>query len=178
MINRSIAAGNGRPRTNARLRTKDLEHVIVAIDDAESYTDRHNMMNFLVRDTRREVPVGYEKQPKNYIDPEVSFGSSPAAHPARGTVPGGDSDEAIPDDGSIEERSFSSASSTHGESPEGQDQRSVSVHTRCARKGCTKRPRFDSLFCSDGCGILAMEMDLLLSFQDAGELHPSVLRLN
>jgi hypothetical protein len=47
----------------------------------------------------------------------------------------------------------------------------------CMRKGCVHRRRFDSLFCSDACGVLALEMDLLRSLQDASDVHPSVLRL-
>jgi hypothetical protein len=187
MINRSAASGGSgnRSKTNARMRTKDLEHVIVAIDDAESYTDRHNMMNFLLRGTRREVPIGYENQPKNYFDPEVDFGLSVVLQPAKGSA---QTDEAIETDAdsSCEERPlFSSKLPTHGEdfdnSPEGHDPLEHSARrsrSKCARESCTKHPRFDSLFCSDGCGILAMETDLLRSFQDAGELHPSVLRLN
>lgn len=46
----------------------------------------------------------------------------------------------------------------------------------CIRPGCKKKPRFDSSFCSDGCGVLTMEKDLLSSFQYASDMHPYELR--
>lgn len=46
----------------------------------------------------------------------------------------------------------------------------------CARPGCKKKPRFDSLFCSDSCGVSAIERDILFSFDYATEIHPSLLR--
>jgi hypothetical protein len=41
----------------------------VSIEDAENYTDRHNMLVFLLRDTARNQPVGFDGQPKNLFDP-------------------------------------------------------------------------------------------------------------
>ena len=46
----------------------------------------------------------------------------------------------------------------------------------CARKGCSRKPRFDSVFCSDACGVSALESDLLRTFQYASDIHPSLLR--
>lgn len=46
----------------------------------------------------------------------------------------------------------------------------------CIRPGCKKKPRFDSAFCSDGCGIITMEKDLLSSLQYASDMHPYELR--
>jgi hypothetical protein len=187
MVNRSVASGGpgSRSKANARMRTKDLEHVLVAIDDAESYTDRHNMMNFLIRDIRREAPIGYEKQPKNYLDPEVDFGLSVVVQPSKGSAHMDEAFETYENDSSEERQLFSSMLHTHDEDPEENpnvqdplEHLTRRPRCKCSRTGCTEYPRFDSLFCSDGCGILAMETDLLRSFQDAGELHPSVLRLN
>jgi hypothetical protein len=48
--------------------------------------------------------------------------------------------------------------------------------SKCARAGCVNRPRFDSMFCSDSCGVSALELDLLRSFQEGGDIHPSILR--
>merc|ERR1712216_769807 len=46
----------------------------------------------------------------------------------------------------------------------------------CARIGCSRPNRFDSRFCSDACGVSVLELDLLRTFQDASDIHPSVLR--
>ena len=56
------------------------------------------------------------------------------------------------------------------------DDQSVNGPLVCARNGCTKSPRFDSLFCSDSCGVSALESDLLRTFQYASDIHPSMLR--
>ena len=47
----------------------------------------------------------------------------------------------------------------------------------CKRSGCQMAPRFDSLFCSDGCGVSTMEFDLLHSFEYTNSMHPFQLRL-
>ena len=46
----------------------------------------------------------------------------------------------------------------------------------CMRIGCKRSPRFDSHFCTDACGILTMESDLLQTLKQADQLHPSNLR--
>jgi hypothetical protein len=46
----------------------------------------------------------------------------------------------------------------------------------CARQGCKRKPRFDSIFCSDSCGVAAIEVDLLRSFEYANDIHPALLR--
>lgn len=181
MINRTVAAenGGGRAKASSRIRTKDLEHVIVAIDDAESYTDRHNMMNFLLRDTSRDVPIGYANQPKNLFDPEVDFNAPVALRKLTTSAAKTDVGQTGKETGDKETSYVSVA--VEGDSPaenETCDESSSQLQSCCARSGCSRTPRFDSLFCSDGCGVSAIESDLLLSFQDAGELHPSVLRLN
>ena len=46
----------------------------------------------------------------------------------------------------------------------------------CSRTGCDKRARFDSMFCSDGCGVSVAEGDILKSMELASAvLHPSAL---
>jgi len=47
----------------------------------------------------------------------------------------------------------------------------------CARPCCKRSPRFDSAFCSDGCGVSTLELDVLRSLQYANEIHPYQLRL-
>lgn len=56
------------------------------------------------------------------------------------------------------------------------DENDASKSSICARVGCNSRPRFDSIFCSDSCGISAVERDLLNAFEYASEIHPSLLR--
>mmetsp|Transcript_1548 Transcript_1548/g.2480 ORF Transcript_1548/g.2480 Transcript_1548/m.2480 type:complete len:1222 (-) Transcript_1548:234-3899(-) len=46
----------------------------------------------------------------------------------------------------------------------------------CARPSCTKKPRFDSVYCSDGCGVSTLEKHLLRSLEYAEDVHPSLLR--
>jgi len=136
-----------RAKDRVRIRTKELERLLVSIEDSESYTDRHNMLLFLLRDTARDVPIGYDNQPRNIFDPaEDENGFSLGGLNGAGTsvTPGIDG---------------------------------AAAATLCMRSRCTRYRRFDSLFCSDGCGVLALEMDLLRSLQDASDVHPSVLRL-
>lgn len=124
MSNR-LSRGHGyRSKDRIRTRTKELERLLVHIEDAEAHTDRHNMYLFLRRDTQREQPVGYEKERQSLFD-------------AEDTVEG----------------------------------------EACARQGCDKARRFDSIFCSDGCGVAMSEASLLKVLQDAAEMHPSFLRL-
>lgn len=49
-------------------------------------------------------------------------------------------------------------------------------HPTCSRQGCNKKSRFDSIFCSDSCGVSTLETDLLRTLQYADKLHPSLLR--
>lgn len=199
MSNRLNRFDNGRPKDRVRVRTKELERLLVSIEDAESYTDRHNMMMFLLRDTARAVPVGYENQPKNLLDPdeedvlpahmstkldESEDGDMEGQNCQRSVV--GEIKNAI---GEVDEPSSSPsvdpdeilAVPSGGPGSPSEPGHSVSGTThqaaRCIRVGCTKRRRFDSAFCSDGCGVHVLELDLLRSLQDAGEIHPSVLRL-
>eukprot|EP00525_Craspedostauros_australis_P002055 CAMPEP_0198124118 /NCGR_PEP_ID=MMETSP1442-20131203/39180_1 /TAXON_ID= /ORGANISM="Craspedostauros australis, Strain CCMP3328" /LENGTH=326 /DNA_ID=CAMNT_0043783451 /DNA_START=23 /DNA_END=1004 /DNA_ORIENTATION=- len=46
----------------------------------------------------------------------------------------------------------------------------------CARSGCPNRHRFDSVFCSDACGVSAMESDLLRTFFYVSDMHPALFR--
>jgi hypothetical protein len=46
----------------------------------------------------------------------------------------------------------------------------------CARASCGRVPRYDSLFCSDACGVSQLERDLLDALEYSEEVHPSQLR--
>ena len=48
---------------------------------------------------------------------------------------------------------------------------SISSRSKCSKRGCSMKSRFDSLFCSDACGVKALEVDLLRSLQYANELY-------
>lgn len=47
----------------------------------------------------------------------------------------------------------------------------------CVRIGCGKKSRFDSVFCSDSCGVSTLELDILFSLQYTSNMHPSSLRV-
>lgn len=109
--------------------------------------DRHNMMLFLQNDTSKLHPVGFEVPRRNIFDPEED-----------------------PIDVSSEEGSSSMDVLELG------SKTGKSLDVICARVDCDKRSRFDSIFCSDSCGVSTLEKDLLHSLQFAAKLHPSVLR--
>ena len=121
----------------------------------EAYTDRHNILLFLMRDTTKDHPVGFEKERRNIFDPEE--------------------DQLDEDD----EKDASGDKETNEKRPEndktGADATLLSS-PQCARAGCAHSPRFDSRFCSDSCGVAALELDLLHSFQESSDIHPAVLR--
>ena len=139
-----------RPKERVKSRTKELERLMVSVEDAEAYTERHNMIHFLMRDTARDKPVGHENELTNIFDSDAPIPESKA-----------DKNEEQDSDAVME---------TDENVP------SPRTQTPCARKGCDKAHRFDSLFCSDACGVAALETDLLQTLFDASEIHPSVLR--
>jgi hypothetical protein len=143
-----------RSKERVRVRTKELERLLVSIEDAEGYTDRHNMLLFLMRDTSRESPAGFENQRRNFFDP--------AEDPPILT------NRAVGDEDAKAE--------LQGEACDGSNANVTPSYSCCAAQFCGNKPRFDSVFCSDGCGVKTMELDLLRSFQDASDIHPAVLR--
>eukprot|EP00977_Amphora_coffeiformis_P014913 scaffold4244_cov167-Amphora_coffeaeformis.AAC.26 len=145
-LSRRFGCSSAKERSRAR--TKELERLLVCVEDAEGQTDRHNMLLFLERDTRRAKPIGFEKNRRNIFDPEEMQHHQLASSTT---------------DGSAKERTESS---------------SVASESLCARRGCIMKHRFDSLFCSDACGVSALESDLLEAFHEASDIHPSVLRFS
>lgn len=121
-----------------------------------------------MRDTSKRFPVGFEHLRRNIFDPEED---------EVGTI----SDDSTE---SEEERSRTSImeaaeldyAAKEDEPAEGSDGRSRKKKAKCAREGCRKKPRFDSLLCSDACGVSVLESDLLRTFWDSSDIHPSVLR--
>lgn len=147
---------------------------------AEGHTDRHNMLMFLLQDTIRSAPAGFESSRKNIFDPEEEDNE----------IDGEDSDDSDESSSSedlsrkaigsypSEEKSHSTGSGEDvAESSESQEEESpIDAPSVCSRNGCTKKPRFDSVFCSDGCGVSALESDLLRTFYYSSDIHPSSLR--
>ena len=152
-----------RPRERVKVRTKELEKLVEFFEDAEGFTDRHNMKLFLHMDTAAEQPVGYENEKHNFFDP--------ANYPNDK-----DSDDDIGNDGKISESESGTYTSKKagGETTkkESVDESSPS----CAREGCINKPRFDSAYCSDRCGIHVIERHLLKTLEYAEEIHPAMLK--
>jgi hypothetical protein len=128
----------------------------------EGHTERHNMMLFLLQDTLREVPVGFEKPRRNIFDP------------AEHDWPMNDSNVSARDDG------FSGPSTAAMKGHASDDNEGMEAKNEvpiiCARKGCSIKSRFDSAFCSDACGVACLEADLLRTFNYISDVHPSLLR--
>lgn len=148
-LSRRFGASTSKERSRAR--TKELERLLVCVEDAEGQTDRHNMLLFLERDTRRPKPVGFEKKRRNIFDPE---------------------------DAVFHQHALEVAASSRASADDASDLSSLVSESLCARHGCMMRRRFDSVFCSDACGVSALESDLLKAFHEASDIHPSVLRFS
>jgi hypothetical protein len=134
--------GTSSNKERSRVRTKELERLLVCLEDAEGLTDRHNMLLFLERDSRRSKPAGFENDYCNIFDPE----------------------------------NFTSDKKKELNVPVKKDSRGEPL--QCARLRCTNQCRFDSLFCSDACGVSTLEADLLNAFHEASDIHPSLLRFS
>ena len=72
-----------RPKVCVKSRTKELERLLGSIEDAEGYTDRHNMYLFLRRDTAKDTPAGWEEEERNLMDPaeDVEDGNDNTCRP-------------------------------------------------------------------------------------------------
>ena len=115
------------------------------------------MMLFLMQDTSREHPVGFETRRRNIFDPE-------------------EDDDESEDDEEPNPPPLAKEQTSDIDTPSEEQGELDAASTACARIGCARKPRFDSLFCSDSCGISSLEHDLLRTFQYASDIHPSMLR--
>jgi len=152
LLNRLGRGFGYRAKERQRVRTKELERLLVAVEDAEGQTDRHNMLLFLMRDTKKPLPAGFDDEKKNLFDPcytENEFDSMGYTSLGRKS----EKDINLNSDFTEEKK------------------RAV-----CKKSGCNNTARFDSLFCSDGCGVHMLEVDLLRAFYESNDIHPSVLR--
>ncbi|KAL3914079.1 MAG: hypothetical protein SGILL_006244 [Bacillariaceae sp.] len=138
--------------TNIKIkhRTKELERLLQSVEDAESTTDRHNMLVYLMNDTKHDKPAGYEEEQLNIFDPADDINKYQTAF---------EDEENLQDDNQGE------TNIVHQESRE-----------TCRRSNCNNKARFDSAFCSDACGVACMQNDLLRTFSYASDMHPSTLR--
>ena len=149
--------GNGigsavRTKERVKVRAKELEKLSSFFEDAEGFTDRHNMRLFLHMDTAAEHPAGYENEQNNFFDP--------ANYP---------SDDENDVDGNNEETS-------NIDKGQDLDDKSTEITLSCAREGCIKKPRFDSIYCCDGCGVHVVQRELLRTLEYAADIHPSILK--
>jgi hypothetical protein len=129
--------------------------------------DRHNMMLFLQSDTTKMHPAGFEIPRRNIFDPEEDLVRD-AEHPV----------VAKSAKGRVERTCHPRSTSDHAtDSSSAFSNNASNAPQACAREQCNNRPRFDSIFCSDSCGVSTLEVDLLRSLQYASKLHPAILRL-
>jgi hypothetical protein len=160
----SRLARDNRPKERVKTRTREFERLLVCLEDAEGLMERHNMIQFLENDTRKQDPAGYEQHLRNLFDPDDDEHPGEQEELFKARSQDSQEDEA--------HREFV------GRKPParwpGKDTKREEAI--CARRGCCKKPRFDSLFCSDACGVSELERDLLRAMYIAGELHPSLMR--
>ena len=172
-----------------------------AFASPEGAMDRHNMMLFLQNDTSKLHPAGFEVSRRNIFDPEedpvyVSV-QKELAKPLE-SLDNGNSDNnriskveivsSLTDISQRKEASLSGMKELTANSmnhnadkqldndADEDDTSKVKKCHACSREGCNQEPRFDSVFCSDSCGVSTLEMDLHRTLQYAGKLHPSILR--
>ena len=116
------------------------------------------MLVFLLQDTLKKAPVGFEKNRRNIFDPDDDDVSD--------SNQGSDAEEEkIPENEKKKQKK--------------KTEREEDVYNDraiCKRVGCTKLSRFDSMFCSDACGVSTLESDLLRTFFYSSDIHPSSLR--
>lgn len=138
--------------------------------ETEGIMERHNMIQFLQNDCRKEDPAGYEKHLRNIFDPDDDYEHSDQEADEVASTPS-QKEETL--QGMVGRKPPANLTRL-GEGIETGSQ--LTDETVCARNGCCKKPRFDSMFCSDSCGILELEGDLLRAMYIAEEMHPSLMR--
>ena len=182
-----------KARERIRVRTREFERLLFGVEDAERVTDCHNMSLFLRNDVARTNPVGFENPRRNIFDPEDDImgitnpeeasnlnddavGAANNLKPSPSS-PVGDGLEAIL---SRTNNNMENGSNHTGRQPsqlsKARKGNADETGQTCAREVCINKPRFDSIFCSDSCGIAIVEADLLQSLQYSSEMHPATLR--
>jgi hypothetical protein len=134
--------------------------------------DRHNMMLFLQNDTIKEHPAGFEVTRRNIFDPEEDPVGMAKLEGNASSVPdtGKQMEVALSSMKGIVTSNFMENNVREGLG----NNKDVNTTQVCSRLGCKRKPRFDSIFCSDSCGVSTLETDLLRTLQYASKIHPSV----
>lgn len=140
--------------------------------------DRHNMMLFLQNDTIKEHPAGFEVTRRNIFDPEEDPVGMAKLEGNASSVPdtGKQMEVALSSMKGIVTSNFMENNVREGLDNNADKDGTPDVKTTqiCSRLGCKRKPRFDSIFCSDSCGVSTLETDLLRTLQYASKIHPSV----
>ena len=151
------------------------------------------MMLFLRRDTSREHPSGFEIPRSNFFDPNEDnsdddtdgalhdgfiskFQANAKDESDVEKEELGKSTVGVPSSQSLSSKTQNECVKAIDDPQLCVDEEDSSNQECCAREGCKRKPRFDSVFCSDSCGVSALEKDLLHSFEYAHSIHPSLLR--
>ena len=181
MIER-IGKTDMKARERLRVRTREFERIMMSVEDAEGVTDRHNMTLFLRNDSRKPNPAGFENPRRNIFDPEDDLiginnpevsDSNDTASVSLNSISASSTEMDAVTLGTNGLRSRTGRTPSllsKGETTDGK------ANSTCRRQGCCQKPRFDSIFCSDSCGVSTVETDLLQTLEYASELHPSSLR--
>lgn len=148
------------------LRSKEFERILQYLEDSEIKCNLHNAILFLQRDIQKKYPTGHEKPLFNLFDPEddslrISIFKEKHANKD-------DTNDSSDDESEI--------TGSEDDLETTKEKQSKDLPIVCMRIGCKRSPRFDSHFCTDACGILTMESDLLQTLKQADQLHPSNLR--
>ena len=180
---------NNPSSSKARGRTKELERVLNNLEEAEGKTDRHNMILFLDRDNQKRYPAGFDNPQLNFFDPEEDYVrlaclTDKAANASLENLmmvdanPSSDSEsnECQEDADDVPNAPVSDKSEPMIGKTKVACKMKTEVSKYCIRQGCKRKPRFDSSFCSDACGVSVMETDLLRSLSFANNMHPFHLR--
>lgn len=190
MLNNLNHSSIGKSKERVKQRTKELERVLNNLEEAEGKTDRHNMILFLERDTEKRYPAGFENPQLNFFDPEedhvrLACVNDKTANDSLKNLMIGDADSAYDSESNAcqEDEDDIGPKISVGNILEpilgrtkGTNTKKSKVSKHCVRPGCTRKPRFDSTFCSDACGVSVMEADLLRSMTFANNMHPFHLR--
>eukprot|EP00985_Skeletonema_marinoi_P014496 scaffold7350_cov176-Skeletonema_marinoi.AAC.2 len=173
-----------KARERLRVRTREFERIMISVEDAEGVTDRHNMTLFLRNDVRKPNPAGFENPRRNIFDPEDDLIGmvNPEVSDSNGTASASSlNSTSTPSSGGMDAVTLgrNGLGTRAGRKPaltnkEGNTDDKADL--TCRRQGCCQKPRFDSIFCSDACGVSTVEADLLQTLEYAGDMHPTSLR--
>jgi hypothetical protein len=146
--------------------------------------DRHNMILFLQNDTSRLHPVGFESPRRNLFDPEDDPEYIDSYHEyatqdqksAKKSAKSMRASQLVAADHVTTTSKVSAVVKPREDGSSKSGKLLVNHRQDCIRQGCNRKSRFDSMFCSDSCGVSTLEADLLKTLKYASKLHPQALR--